>query len=392
MSLGWKKEILKDACDIFTDGNWIESKDQSPEGIRLVQTGNIGFGYFKDKTDKARFISEETFGRLKCTEILPKDLLVSRLPDPVGKSCIIPDIQSKMITGVDCTIIRTKDYLMPEFLLNYQMSNQYLSDVNSKVTGTTRSRISRKNLGMVEIPIPPLEEQKQIVALLDKTFAAIDQAKANVEKNLQNAKELFQSKLNDIFTQKGEGWEEKKLSDPSVCQTIFAGGDAPKANFSKERTEKYNIPIFANAVKNNGLYGFSDHYRVSEPSITVAARGSGTGHTEIRYESFLPIVRLIVLIPNTEMINLEYLKYSIQNLDILRSGSAIPQLTVPMIKEYSISRPPLIEQEKIVDLLDALSDEIKKNKATLLQKITALEELKKSILQKAFAGELTTGT
>ena len=67
MRQGWHKTLLKDACEVFTDGNWIESKDQSSEGIRLVQTGNIGFGYFKNKGDKSRFISEETFERLKCT-------------------------------------------------------------------------------------------------------------------------------------------------------------------------------------------------------------------------------------------------------------------------------------------------------------------------------------
>ena len=113
---GWRNEKLKDACLVFADGDWIETKNQSPEGIRLVQTGNIGFGFFKNKEDKSRFISEETFNELKCTEILPGDLLVSRLPDPVGKSCIIPDLNTKMITGVDCTIIRPKDYLFSELL------------------------------------------------------------------------------------------------------------------------------------------------------------------------------------------------------------------------------------------------------------------------------------
>ena len=161
----WKIELLKDTSEVFTDGDWIETKDQSLEGIRLVQTGNIGFGCFENKQDKARFISEETFKKLKCTEVIEGDLLVSRLPDPVGKSCIIPDLDTKMITGVDCTIIRTKKYLLPEYLRFYQMSNNYLSDVKQRVTGTTRSRISRKNLGLIEIPIPPIEEQKEIVEI-----------------------------------------------------------------------------------------------------------------------------------------------------------------------------------------------------------------------------------
>ena len=134
MKEGFDKIELKDACNLFADGDWIERKDQSSQGIRLVQTGNIGFGFFKDKKDKSRYISEETFKRLNCTEIIPGDLLVSRLPDPVGKSCIIPDINSKMITGVDCTIIRPKNNLSSNFLAYYQMSNQYLKDVQSNVS------------------------------------------------------------------------------------------------------------------------------------------------------------------------------------------------------------------------------------------------------------------
>ena len=84
MKQNWEVKKLESICKVFADGDWIESKDQSNEGIRLVQTGNIGFGFFKDKDDKARYISEETFKRLNCTEILPGDLLVSRLPDQVG--------------------------------------------------------------------------------------------------------------------------------------------------------------------------------------------------------------------------------------------------------------------------------------------------------------------
>lgn len=383
----WRKEVLKNACKVFTDGNWIESKDQSLEGIRLVQTGNIGFGYFRNKEDKSRFISEETFERLKCTEILPGDLLVSRLPDPVGKSCIIPDLEIKMITGVDCTIIRPKDYLLSEYLGYFQMSNEYLKDVQSKVSGTTRSRISRKNLGLIEIPIPPLEEQKQIVAILDQAFASIDQAQDNTEKNIENAKELFESKREDYFIQLSVNNDLLPLNE--VCEKIFAGGDKPKENFSKTPTEDLNIPIIANAVKDNGLYGFTNEAKVTKPSITVAARGSGTGHTEFRDYPFVPIVRLIVLTPNTDKIEVEFLMYSIKNLTISRSGSAIPQLTVPMIKSYSIPVPSKVKQKEIIESLNQLEIELEEYKSALERKNLDLEELKKSILQKAFTGELT---
>ena len=110
-----RKEKLSSLCETFIDGDWIESKDQSEDGIRLVQTGNVGYGYFKDKEDKSRYISEETFNRLHCTEIFAGDILVSRLPDPIGRACIIPEGIGRMITAVDCSIIRLKDVILPEY-------------------------------------------------------------------------------------------------------------------------------------------------------------------------------------------------------------------------------------------------------------------------------------
>ena len=102
----WQTKKLGEICDFFTDGNWIESKDQSSNGMRLIQTGNIGQGFFKDRGEKARYISEKTFKRLKCTEIFKGDILISRLPDPVGRACILPETGEKMITAVDCSILR----------------------------------------------------------------------------------------------------------------------------------------------------------------------------------------------------------------------------------------------------------------------------------------------
>ncbi len=387
MTNGWQIRNLEEITEVFEDGDWIESKDQSSNGIRLIQTGNVGNGIFKDRGDKARYISSDTFKRLRCTEIFSGDCLVSRLPDPVGRACTLPDISERMITAVDCTIIRfNKSIVMPGWFIYYTLSKEYETQIEKQITGATRQRISRKNLGLIEVPIPNLSEQKRIVAMLDEAFAVIDKAMANTEKSLQNSKELFESTKSQIF----QNLESVEVKVPleSVCKEMFAGGDAPKENFSNEKTPKYKIPIIANAVKDNGLYGYTDVSRVNAPSITIAARGSGTGHTEIRYEPFFPIVRLIVLTPNTDMVTLEFLKFSVQNLDILSSGSAIPQLTIPMIKEYSVPLPSIPKQKTIVQKLDSLSVETKKLETIYQQKLDDLEEFKKSILRKAFSGEL----
>lgn len=396
MKKGWKITLLKDACKVFADGDWIESKDQSSDGIRLVQTGNIGFGYFRDKEDKSRYISEETFFRLKCTEILPGDLLVSRLPDPVGKSCIIPEINSRMITGVDCTIIRPNDNLSSEFLCYYQMSNQYLNDVQSGVSGATRQRISRKNLGLIEIPIPPLTEQQSIVAILDEAFAAIAKAKANAEQNLKNAKELLESYLQRVFENKNRGWEIKTLGD--VCSLYQ--GIAINAKTKHALVEISELPLLRiKDLKNNTVEQYIDpnnfpvNALVNEDDIIYTRTGSlglvFRGKRGVLHNNSFKVV------PTSELTK-DYLFIWLQNpifkakIMGLAMKAAQPDITHAIFKIQEIIIPPIKEQLKIVKNFDTLSIETKKLEAIYTQKIQDLEELKKSVLQKAFSGELKT--
>ena len=156
---------LSSLCSTFVDGDWIESKDQSELGVRLIQTGNVGNGFFKDKEDKSRYISEETFDNLHCTEIYPGDILVSRLPDPIGRACIIPQGIGRTITAVDCTIIRLKDIILPDYFIAYTMTPSYAAQINEVTTGTTRRRVSRANLGNILIPCPSIAKQQQFVAI-----------------------------------------------------------------------------------------------------------------------------------------------------------------------------------------------------------------------------------
>ena len=166
---------LGEVADFFQDGNWIESKDQSKSGIRLIQTGNVGIGDYLDKTEKMRFISEDTFKRLKCTEIFVGDVLISRLPDPVGRACLIPKLETRAITAVDCSIVRfNHKKIIPKFFVLYSMSNGYFDDISRYLTGTSRRRISRFNLGKVKIPILPPEIQKHLVAEMEEQEKIIE--------------------------------------------------------------------------------------------------------------------------------------------------------------------------------------------------------------------------
>lgn len=177
----WEEKSYLSICNVFADGDWIESKDQSDSGIRLIQTGNIGNGVFIDKDDKKKYISKETFDRLKCNEVFEGDILISRLPSPAGRACIVPKLNERMITAVDCTIVRTdKSIILHDYYVQFMQSSKHFYYVASMMAGGTRQRISRKNLEDELISVPCLEEQQKIADCLSSLDEVIEKQKATL--------------------------------------------------------------------------------------------------------------------------------------------------------------------------------------------------------------------
>ncbi|MBT9753018.1 hypothetical protein GPK80_13350 [Coprococcus comes] len=177
----WEEKPYLSICNVFTDGDWIESKDQSDSGIRLIQTGNIGNGIFVDKGDKKKYISKETFDRLKCNEVFEGDILISRLPSPAGRACIVPKLNERMITAVDCTIVRTdKSIISHDYCAQFMQSSKHFYYVASMMAGGTRQRISRRNLEDELISVPCLAEQQKIADCLSSLDEVIKKQKATL--------------------------------------------------------------------------------------------------------------------------------------------------------------------------------------------------------------------
>ena len=175
-----------------------------------------------------------------------------------------------------------------------------------------------------------------------------------------------------------KGWEIKKLGE--VCE-LSAGGDVPKDDFSETQTDEYQIPIYANGEKNEGLYGYTTTAKIVKPSITVSARGT-IGFSVKRLKPFVPIVRLIVVTPiDLEKLSLDFLGYALSKIDFKHSGSSIPQLTVPMIRDYEIPVPPLPEQQRIVTILDKVFSVIERSRNNAEQNLKNAKELFESVLQ-----------
>jgi len=171
----WEVRSIKSIAEAdngFVDGDWIESKDLSESGIRYLTSGNVGLGIYKEQGEG--FISEVTFQQLNCTEVLPGDILISRLNLPIGRSCLIPDLKFKIVTCVDNVIFRPTTFHDRNYL-NYLISSYpSIQNLNTLSSGTTMQRISRSVLGRVRYAIPPLAEQQAIAAFLDRECARID--------------------------------------------------------------------------------------------------------------------------------------------------------------------------------------------------------------------------
>jgi type I restriction enzyme S subunit len=197
----WSTAELRRAAsptpDSFIDGDWIESPYITNQGIRLIQTGNIGRASFLDKADTQKYISRASFRLLNCKWVNAGDLLICRLADPIGRACEIPVSVGEAITSVDCTIFRVEASRFDKrFVLHWLNSAENLKNASDKAAGSTRSRISRSNLGKLPIPEPDLNEQGLIAQVLDTLDTAIRETEAIIVK----LKAVKHGLLHDLLT------------------------------------------------------------------------------------------------------------------------------------------------------------------------------------------------
>ncbi len=203
----WEQRKLGAMCSLFIDGDWIESKDQSNEGIRLIQTGNIGVGKFIDKPENKKWISHSTFNNLRCKELLDGDILISRLPQPAGRACIVNTNNEKWITAVDCTIVRLLDQYSNKFILQSLCTYNYFHLIDSFLAGGTRQRVSRSNLSDINIMSPKKIEQDKIGLF----FEYVDNLITLHQRKLEHLNLKKKALLQKLFPKDGERYPELRF-------------------------------------------------------------------------------------------------------------------------------------------------------------------------------------
>lgn len=337
---------LGDACTTFIDGNWIEKKDQAEKGIRLVQTGNVGEGFYIDKPNHARYISEETFKRLRCDEIFPGDVLISRLPDPVGRACMVPYLPTRMITAVDCTICRFDESVMlPEYFIALTLTDNYRAQITQNITGASRNRISRKNLSNINLPLIPLEEQQKIVAEITQYQKVIDGCNGVME-NYVPAFEI------------DEGWERAKIGEIASLEYGYTatGKDTGEYRYLRITDIDGNGMLRSEDAKYVDYNEDAKPFLVKKNDLLIARTGATFGkclivREEIKaiYASFLIRIGLTTKAVLPEYFWIFTLSSDYwQQANSLVSGAGQPQFNANAIKQVKIPIPDLNEQKRII--------------------------------------------
>ena len=388
---------MGDICPTFLDGDWIESKDQSDSGVRLIQTGNIGVGTYIEKEDRAKWVSKDTFNRLHCEEVFAGDILISRLPEPAGRACIVPETGLKMITAVDVTIARTSDEYDSNFILQFLCSDNYFKAVGNTLSGSTRQRISRSNLEQIPVPIAPtMQEQEQVGAF----FSQLDNLITLHQRKCGALQKFKKSMLQKMFPQNGESvpeirfagftdaWEQRKFSD-----FTFPAGERNKDDLDLEPFAITNNQGFIAQSEAHDDFGYMKDvdrkmYIVVKPNsfaynparINVGSLGYYEGEENVIVSSLYEVFQ------TAEYVDDKFLKHWFKTkafqdwIERLQEGSVRLYFYYDKLCECIMSMPSVEEQRKIGAYLDKID-----NLITLHQrKLETLQKMKKSLLQKMF--------
>ena len=386
---------LKECCTLLVDGDWIESKDQSPEGIRLVQTGNIGNGKYLEKASRAKYISKETFERLGCTEIFPGDILISRLPEPVGRACLIPDKHERMITAVDCSILRVDENVVHKrYLLHFLKSNSYFNQLAGKLAGTTRTRVSRKNLEQVQVPIPNMDKQQYVVSVLDRIIDIIDAR----TQQLTELDTLVKARFVEMF---GDPLLDN-ARHPRVALGSVAEVGSSKRIFEKEYVSD-GVPFY----RTKEIVELSKGSKISTELFITRER-----YNEIRREYGVPqagdllisavgTIGIIWIVDGkndfyfkdgnllriglSQNFNPIYLKVLLEALigaykQEMSSGTAYAALTISALKEMLVYEVPIKEQEQF----SAFVTQVNQTKSVVQKALDEAQTLFDSLMQQYF--------
>ena len=395
MKKGWETKKLGELIDV-QNGYAFSSKDYSESGHFVMRIGNVQNGYIS--TSDAKFIKLPADGSLQKFVLTENDILVS-LTGNVGRVGVIQKEQlpAAINQRVARITVRKGSPATRQLLLFFLFSDWFREELTGAGHGAAQQNVSTKDLVAIEIPVPPLAEQQRIVAVLDAAFENITIAQTNAEQNLKNARALFESHLQAVFTQSGEGYVEKKLSD--VCAITSVLIDPRKeeclnlthvgaANIKSQTGMFIDLKTAQDEGLISGKFLFDETmvlYSKIRPYLMKVARPEFNG---------LCSADMYPLSPTSNEITRDYLFHLLLSkgfTDYAIQGSAragMPKVNREHMFEFKCWLPDVKRQKKIASNLDKIHGETQRLESIYQQKLTSLAELKKSLLHQAFSGQL----
>jgi type I restriction enzyme, S subunit len=449
---GWSLATIDDligADGVFMDGDWVESKDQDPTGdVRLIQLADIGDGGYRNKSD--RFLTHEKALELGCTFLMRDDVLIARMPDPLGRACIFPGDPKKSVTVVDVAIVRSgSGEFNHRWLMYFINAPVFRTSVASLQSGSTRKRISRGNLARIALPVPPREQQNRIVAEIEKQFSRLDEAIGNLKRVKANLKRYkatilkaaVEGKLTEdwrkqhpdvdpaskllqnILAQRRARWAGKgKYKEPTGPDIPNLPGLPPKwtwatmpqlgeLNRGKSKHRPRNDPrlfggrypfIQTGDVRHSGGFIRSHSQTYNEVGlaqsrlwpagtlcITIAANIAETGI--LTYPACFPD-SVVGFTFNNDPVTVQFvgLFFRTEKDEIARYAPATAQknINLEILVQIAVPFPPLSEQHQIVAEVERRLSVIEKLDDLVEASLKRSEHVRRSMLERAFEGKL----
>jgi type I restriction enzyme S subunit len=385
---GWEQKKLGDVCIVIAG--------QSPEGKYYNNVGN-GTPFYQGKKEFGeRFISEPTTWTTEITkEALAGDILMS-VRAPVGP---VNFSTKKICIGRGLAAIRPGKGIEPEYLFNFLVKQE--SEIVGNA-GAVFPSINKSQIESITIPLPPLPEQKRIVAILDEAFSGISRAKEIAEKNLANSREIFNSYLKSLFTNPGAQWSLKNLSSISIefgrgksrhrprGDSKILGGSYPLIQTGDVGNSSHWIKSYTQTYNEMGL---AQSKLWPRGTVCIAIVGANVGETAILdFDACFPD-SVIGIIVDEKKANNEYVEYLLQSfkafLKECGKGTARDNINMATFENQNFPFPSLKVQVEIVSKLNRLAAETKNLESIYQKKLSNLDLLKTALLRKAFSGALT---
>lgn len=403
MKNGWQKKQLGELAELKGRIGWrgLTAKEYTKTGPLFLSVHSLNYGDYVDFRD-AFHISEERY--IESPEIMlqENDVLICKDGAGIGKLGIVGELPERTTINSSLLLIRSGKDILPKFLYRCLSSPYFQQIVNSRLNGATTPHLYQRDITEFPVVLPPFSEQQRIVGILDEAFEGIARAKANAEKNLLNARALFESHLQSVFA---DAWRTSELVTLSDLATDITDGDhlpPPKSttgvpfitigNIVKETREIDFAATFM--VPHEYFNGLRANKKPKRGDVLYTVTGSFGIPVMVSESVEFCFQRHIGLIRPKSDTSSAWLYYLLLSPQILKqandgaTGAAQKTVSLKLLRSFEVPKVMPKQQQEVVTKLDALSTETQRLESIHQQKLAALDELKKSLLHQAFNGEL----